>query len=151
MPVPLGFHAVQKEDIKVSVDLKAENLTEGAVGMDLDFKSATSTIDGEPFELNSYIRDWINEGAATRTNAFRSEAVPQGFHRLPFSATRDFRDRQLVVNGQRVLEMTLTGEVGVRVFRAKVVSQFEGRAVSVLVETPNASIRAAFACPKNQQ
>lgn len=155
VPIPLGFHGIQQEHINVSVDLKSENSAEGAVGVAIDLSSATCTIDGQAFELNNYIGAWINEDACARINAFRSEAVPQGLHPLPFSATRDFRDRLLIVNGQRILRISLAGEVSVRVFRARVVSQFDvqnrGRAVSVLIETPNASINAAFAYPANQQ
>ncbi len=154
VPVPLGFHGVQQEHVSAEVDLKAENPTEATVGA-VDFASANPTIDGEPIDLNRDIANWINETAQERTNAFRSEAMTEDLHCLQFSSAREFRDRQFIVSGQRILQMSLTGEVGVRVFRAKVVSHFEvqnrGRAVSVLVEMPNASIRAAFARPNNQK
>ncbi len=111
VPVPLGFHGVQTEVPSVNLDMKAENLDDGTTAEAVEIERAVATMDGKRFALNEYVRNWIVEEAQRRTNAFRSEWVSEGVHCLPFNATREFQDRKLVVNGQRILQMMFDGEV----------------------------------------
>lgn len=151
VPVPLGFHGITTEILNARVAMRVENTNEIATSSSVDLTAASFTIDEQPLDLNSYINDWIKEESNARTNRFRSEIVSEGFHSLSFEATRKFSDKRAIVNGKRMLQMDLDGEVRAQVTSATVVSHFDvetrGRVVHVMLDMKEVIVNAVFAVP----
>ena len=142
VPVPIRrFHGVTEvEGSRQSQCCIVHGFEHGSV-TGLDLSLASFTIDGEGRDLGAYLKDWINEEISKRQNAFRSESVAEGIYPLAFDASRVFSDREVTVNHERVEQMTVSGNVQMRVLNGIIVSRFEvaarGRIIQCLVEFPN--------------
>jgi hypothetical protein len=140
VPLPIQcFHAivVESREIKCCVEHGSEYGTATIV----DLSTASFTIEGETLDLSAYLNEWSNEEISKRQDRFRSESVAEGVYPLAFEASRVFSDRDVMMNHERVAQMTLSGAVQVRVVRGTIVSRFEvetrGRIFRCSVELPN--------------
>lgn len=148
IPVPMAFHILNAELESLQVDIKVAGAGGSPESFPIDLETALFAIDGEQLNLKSYVTDWASDETTRRCNSFRSESVPSGDYPLLFDATREYSDVEVVVNGQPIARMALSGQIRARVAHAVVVSYFEiatrGRAIYVKAEIPGVKVNAAF-------
>jgi hypothetical protein len=149
IPVPMAFHILNSELESLQVDIRVAGAGDNPKGFPIDLETASFAIDGEQLDLKRYVTDWASAETTSRCNSFRSESVPNGDYPLSFDAFREYSDVEVVVNGQRIARMSLSGQVRARVAHAVLVSYFEvetrGRAIYVKAEIPGVKVNAAFA------
>jgi hypothetical protein len=142
VPVPIQrFHGIMEVEGSRQSECRITHGFEHGSVTGVDLSAASFTIDAEEQDLGTYLKDWINEEISKRQNAFRSESVAEGVYPLSFDASRAFPDREVMVNHDRVAQMTVSGKVEMRVVHGTIVSRFDvatrGRIFQCSVEFPN--------------
>lgn len=95
------FHVLAVAYQETSLDLFETGVTEAErTKLQIDFDTATATLDSRPINLKAYVLEWQNDAQNRRTAKWGSPLQPAGEYQLVTHEERAFTDGQLVVNGR---------------------------------------------------
>lgn len=143
IPIALRYmHVIQQTTRDVVCNIKraaSEDLGEGEP-LDID-NSVLVFKDGNTFALRGYIEEWLKVLTESAIDRFRTEMLPEGCYPVRFEDTRTFGEGETtLLSDGPVASISVSGTVGVQVWRGEIESRFElenrGRIYRTVIKTP---------------